>query len=330
MQVIEDYLYFIKTVSNVSNSSQEVYKRDIYKFFHYLRKRNYTNVTQDEILRYLKHLKKYSISTARRKISNIKAFFRYLEMQGKIPSSPFNKIYRVIKPGNNHKKQTKPILAREQINKMLTSENELSKMSFEELRNEVIVRLFLATAIRRKELLGLKLTDIDIETNRMVIRAENSKTKTEAEVFFDDTTAQWLKWYIDRRKSHKGYYKQLYLFVTHTGKTIGLGTLRKIIEDRFEKAGLGRKFKCHLFRHTCATMLLENGADPKIVQELLRHKNISTTLNLYVHPSQEHLKKIYKKTNPFKDLQVNIEEVKQTRTSESNQKTNIDFDDDLR
>lgn len=300
METVENYIYFLKTVSSLTSSSEDIYRREILKFFHYLKK--YSNIGQNDVLRYLEHLKKYAISTASRKVTIIKGFFRYLEMQGKIPSSPFNKIYRVIRPGNNHQKQSKPTLTREQISKLLSPEAAVGKMRFDELRDEVIIRLFLASGIRRKELLTLKTTDIDFEINEIIIRAENSKRKKERLVFFDNITAQWLKWYISRRKSHKRYSKQSFLFITHTGRTMGLGALRKLIEDKFEKIGLGRKFKCHLFRHTCATMLLEHGADPKAVQDLLGHKNISTTFDTYTHLSQDYLRKVYKKTNPFRDL----------------------------
>lgn len=330
MRIVEYYLQFLKAVSNLSSSSEDVYKREIHKFFRYLGKRKYENIIQKDILSYLDHLKKYEVSTARRKIAIVKAFFRYLEMQGKISSSPFNKIHRTIRPGNNKKKRNKPTLTRDEITKLLTPESEISKMSFEDLRNEVIVRLYLATGVRRIELLKIKLTNLDLEINRITIKAENVKRKREREVFFDDVTAQWLKWYLDRRKSHKAYHKQLSLFIAPSGRTIGLGTLRRIIENRFEKIGLGRKFKCHLFRHTFATILLEHGAHPKIVQELLGHKNIATTLDIYSHPSQEYLRKAYKKTNPFKDLQARQDKTKEKEPLLIEEGKGTDFDEDLR
>lgn len=331
---VENYLYFIKAVSNVCDSSLEVYTREIRKFFSFLHTINY-NIGQKEILKYLEHLKQYKRSTASRKIAIIKSFYKYLEVQEKIPISPFHKIYRMIKPGNNDQKQqtNPPIFTKEQINKLLSPEATVSQMSFEQLRNEVIVRLFLATGMRRKELLDLKTINIDDDT--ILIRPETSKRKKERVVFFDSITNRWLKWYMSRRKSRRKYrdkrkkdkrYDELspYLLISDTGRRIGLGTLRRIIEDKFEKIGLGRKFKCHLFRHTCATILLEHGAEPKAVQDLLGHKHIATTFDTYTHLSQEYLKKVYKKANPFKDFGIQQDVVVRKSVVK---KEDIKFDD---
>ena len=304
MKELENYLYFLKTIGNITPSTEEVYSREIYKFLNFLHKKKLQNVTDNDILKFVEHLKKYARPTARRKIAIIKSFFRHLEAQNKIESSPFNKIYRIIRPGNNvqHQQKSKPILTREQIVKLLTPQNLLSQMSFEELRNEVIVRLFLSTGIRREELLYLKATDIDLEEESLMVRPEIAKRRKGRVTFFDENTGQWLKWYLDRRKSYKRYYRQPALFITQTGRAIGLGTFRRIIETKFNKVGVGKKFRCHLFRHTWATMLLEGGADPKTIQDLIGHTRIQTTFDLYTHLSKEHLRGVYRKTNPFKNL----------------------------
>lgn len=296
LKIIEDYIYFLEATQKIALNTKRLYETELKLFLKALKLRDPSKVAQGEILSYFTLLNNKGLeqSTIKKKILVIKMFFNWLEEQGKINLSPF---YRLRLNKNHHQpKKLLKTLTKEQIKRLLSPQEEIYKMKFKQLRNECIIRLFLATGIRRNELLNLKIKDLDSEKRELTILF--SKTKRQRLIPFDKTTAYWLERYFLRRENFGR--KCSNLFINHSGEPLKISELRYLLDSKFKQFGLKIKgIGAHTFRHTFATRLLENGADPKVVQELLGHADIKTTLGIYAHPSKEYIGRVYDKTNIF-------------------------------
>ncbi len=171
--------------------------------------------------------------------------------------------------------------------------NNLDSNNPYELTRMIIILLLIETGVRQSELLNIKIKHIDIDN--MTIKLTSTKTKTEGYVFFTYMTKDLLKKYIefypDREyllfnyMSYNRYnYRHLNAFMEHLRKNLGL-----------------KHCHAHMFRHTMATMLLENGCPLDSVQRLLRHRDISTT-QIYLHMSIKKTKNDYEKYSILKNL----------------------------
>ncbi len=160
------------------------------------------------------------------------------------------------------------------------SEDDLKKLieATRRLRDKLIIKLFLDTGLRSKELLSLRVEDIDLK-NRM-IRVRETKNGEERIVFFTDETEKLLRKYLSKHKDEKLFpmtYQALYKLIRRLGEKAGIKGLRP-----------------HILRHTFATIAIRKGLPLPAVQRLLGHKDIKTT-QIYTHLVLEDLMQAYKK-----------------------------------
>lgn len=320
IRIIEDYIYFLEATGRINSETKKLYIGELTEFFKFLRNKKFSKIHQEDVLKYITALRKENLqpSTIKKKITVLKSFFKFLEDQEKISISP---LYRISFKNHLQPKKLLKTLSKEQVKEMLTSEDTIYKMKFNEIRNECIIRLFLSSGIRRNELLSLRLPDVDMEKKQIKIKLSK---KRERIALFDDVTKHWLEIYLKRREIYKS--KGNWFFINKMGKPVTLPQLRCVVEKYFKKATGKKSFACHKFRHTFATILLEHGANPKVVQELLGHADIKTTLGIYSHPSREYIEKVYRQTNPFKDKNIDS---KRDDVSGVTPSTGVDFDKDL-
>jgi len=170
----------------------------------------------------------------------------------------------------------------------------VQKDSFLAWRDFVMVSLFYLSGIRRAEMAGLKLHNVDFKKNVMNVLGKGNKQRF---VPYGETIVADLQYYLGLRESFiKGQPNhQGHLFLNYRG---GPMTVRSI--DRTVKkycAKLGKRVTPHMLRHSFATHMLENGADILGIKELLGHSSLATTQK-YTHVTAEQLKKIYKKAHP--------------------------------
>lgn len=163
------------------------------------------------------------------------------------------------------------------------------------IRNLLILELLYASGMRVSELVNVKLCDIDM--NRKEIRVLG-KGSVERIAYFGEYAQDALKSYLDYARDELLNGKTSdYLLINKNGTKLTDRGVRLIIDNLLKKASIKTKISPHTLRHTFATHLLNEGADLKIVQELLGHKNLQTT-EVYTHISNERLRSIYYKTHP--------------------------------
>ncbi len=164
------------------------------------------------------------------------------------------------------------------------------------LRDRAILEVFYATAIRRLELIGLHLYDLDAERGTLTVR--QGKGRKDRLVPISERSLGWVDRYLVEvrprlvREPDEGT-----LFLTTAAEPLSRHRLSELVRDYISAAEIGKTGSCHLFRHTVATLMLENGADIRFIQQLLGHARLETT-QIYTQVSIRQLKAIHAATHP--------------------------------
>ena len=155
--------------------------------------------------------------------------------------------------------------------------------------------------MRISELSGLNFGDLNLENNEIRVFGKGSKERI---ILVTDRAKNYLERYIETARAlvPKGFSappedENSPVFINNTGYRLQTKTIRNVINDVVEKINLPKHVTPHVFRHSFATHLIENGADLRVVQELLGHASISNT-QIYTHVSTQHLKEVYNEAHP--------------------------------
>lgn len=305
--LIINYLKYLKSQS-FADSTIEKRKIHLNRFFTWCKDKGLNeikNITRETIENYQKALSYkrhsdprqkgnlYSLEVQTRHLIAVIDFFKFCVKKNLILFNPASdlELPKFINslPCN--------ILTAEEANKLLETPN-LRTLSG--LRNRSILELLLATGMRRSEVVNLKLDDIDFE--REVIFIRKSKGNKDRVIPINKRALGWIKRYLTSARTKYRFSKNSnHVFVTERGKAFYVDSLSILINRIFKKAGVAEKGSCHVFRHTMATVLLENGADIRYIQEILGHSNLTTT-QIYTRVSIAKLKEVHKKTHPSSNL----------------------------
>jgi integrase/recombinase XerD len=164
------------------------------------------------------------------------------------------------------------------------------------VRDRAILETFYSTGMRRMELAGLKLYDLDSERGTIVVR--QGKGKKDRVIPIGERAAAWIAKYLGEvRPTLAVEPDDGILFLTNTGEVFGLQRLTQLVRGYVKASGIGKDGACHLFRHTMATLMLEGGADIRFIQQMLGHAKLETT-EIYTRVSIRQLKAIHELTHP--------------------------------
>ena len=146
-------------------------------------------------------------------------------------------------------------------------------------RDYAILQLFLQTGIRVAELVGLSLTDIDLEAGTMLVNGKGNKQRT---IYFEKKATQAIRAYLTSRP----HSLDQHVFLNYLGSGLSVRGVMDIVENYRKLAGISKQFSCHSLRHTCATYKAVKGYTPPDLQDLLGHKKPETSL-IYVHMARD-------------------------------------------
>lgn len=164
------------------------------------------------------------------------------------------------------------------------------------LRDRAILETLYSTGMRRMELANLKLYDLDQERGTVFVR--QGKGKKDRMIPMGVRAFGWVRRYLDEaRPSLALTPDDGIVFLTNVGLVFEVNRLTQLVRDYVDAAELGKTGACHLFRHTCATLMLENGADIRFIQQLLGHEKLETT-QIYAQVSIRMLKEVHTRTHP--------------------------------
>lgn len=163
-------------------------------------------------------------------------------------------------------------------------------------RDRAILETLYSTGIRRMELVHLRLYDLDVERGMLVVR--QGKGKKDRVVPIGERALAWIDEYVTEvRPSLLVEPDEGFLFLTHLGDSFTPNRLTQLVREYVDKAQVGKRGACHLFRHTMATLMLDGGADVRFIQEMLGHARLETT-QVYTQVSIRKLKEIHTATHP--------------------------------
>jgi len=164
------------------------------------------------------------------------------------------------------------------------------------LRDRAMLEVLYSTGMRRMEIIHLKLFDLDVDRGTLIVR--QGKGKKDRMIPIGERALAWCdKYATEVRPSLVMPPDDGFLFLTNTGDTFTPNRLTQMVRDYVTAANIGKKGSCHLFRHTMATLMLENGADIRYIQQMLGHADLSTT-QIYTQVSIRKLKQIHEATHP--------------------------------
>ena len=222
-----------------------------------------------------------------RKLSSLRSFYRYLNEFIGIQENPF--LY--VKG---------PKISRRIPEFLFYDEMELFLSSFDlqkevDLRNRALFELMYACGLRVSEIVALRLEDIDFIDQVVHITGKGDKQRI---VPFYDMAKEILLHYIEEvREKWIQKEKHSIVFINQRGKGLTTRGVQYLMQRQADALNMSIHIHPHMFRHSFATHLLDNGADLRLVQELLGHSSLSTT-QIYVHVSQERLKNVYIQAHP--------------------------------
>ena len=230
-----------------------------------------------------------SFSSQCGRLSAIRAWFKWLMQQDYIASNPASELQipRV------EKRLPKSILSEREIETVLHQPNTHDALG---LRDRAILEVLYSTGIRRTEIANLKITDIDISEGTLMVR--QGKGKKDRLIPIGERAAAWVEKYLYEARIELSCARDNgELFLSAYGLGLHPNNLTTLVRKYIEQAGIKKVGACHLFRHAMATLMLENGADIRFIQEMLGHSDISTT-EIYTQVSVKKLKEIHTKTHP--------------------------------
>ena len=294
-QDLEDFKSYITAEKNFSAHTAKAYASDILSSIVWLDDTSCEQVNFAKVRDYIHFIQKfnYKKTTISRKIASLRTFYKYLYRERKIDSNPAMNLNNPKRP-----KSLPKFLTPDEVEQIL---NNIKIETPSGYRNRAILELLWATGLRVSELSGLNFGDLDLEQNEIKVFGKGSKERI---ILVTDRAKNYLKRYIQTARAlvAKGFAvnepdENSPVFINNTGYRLQTKTIRNVINDVVERIHLPKHVTPHVFRHSFATHLIENGADLRVVQELLGHASISNT-QIYTHISSQHLKEVYDEAHP--------------------------------
>ena len=292
---LEDFKGYILVEKNFSEHTAKAYCSDILSFIIWLGDEGCEQADSSKIKDYLHFMQKfdYKKTTIARKIASIRTFYKYLYREKKIENNPAQNLISPKRP-----KALPKFLSMDEIEEILNNINISTPAGY---RNRAILELLWASGMRVSELSNLNFGNLNLENNEITVFGKGAKERI---ILITDRAKDYLQKYIEyaRPLVAKGYElpplsDDSPVFINKTGYRLQTRMVRNVINEIVEKIELPKKVTPHMFRHSFATHLIENGADLRVVQELLGHASISNT-QIYTHISMQHMKEVYEQTHP--------------------------------
>ncbi|MDE1549380.1 site-specific tyrosine recombinase XerD [Jeotgalibaca caeni] len=292
-EMIIDYLHHLRIEQGLANNTIVSYQRDLTKYQRFLEERkisSFKDVTKKDVLLFLEHLEKEKLaaSSVSRMISALRKFHHYLYQENVLTLNPMEEI-KLPK-----KKQSLPkALTLREVDRLLETPDTKSLLG---LRDRAILEVLYATGLRVSELVSLKLADLHLELGFIQTVGKGNKERI---VPLGEEATYWIEMYLSDSRSTlaKGRKETPYLFLNFHGQGFTRQGIWKNLKKVVQQAGIHKNVSPHMLRHSFATHILENGADLRVVQELLGHADISTT-QIYTHITKERMVESYRKHHP--------------------------------
>ncbi len=293
-ELIEEFKRYLLIDQGKSDNTIKSYQLDLSKFSLFLEEQGISdieNVNQETIQLFLAHLRQtgYASSTTSRMISTLKQFFIFMMKEEIVKKNPLTLIQ-----GPKKAQRLPQVLSMKEVEQLIQAPDTSTTWG---LRDRTIIEVMYATGLRVSELTNLSLNELHLDLGFIQTVGKGDKERL---VPLGEEAEYWLQQYLDLVRPSfalKGKQATTAVFLTERGKSFTRQGIWKNLKKYVPLANIDKNVSPHMLRHSFATHLLENGADLRIVQELLGHSDISTT-QIYTHISKQRLQKVYRQYFP--------------------------------
>ncbi|HEX9640678.1 MAG TPA: site-specific tyrosine recombinase XerC [Candidatus Krumholzibacteria bacterium] len=233
--------------------------------------------------------RKLSFRTQGARLTQLRCFFSWLCKRDLLPANPAADL-DLPRP---EQRLPKHILNAVEVERVLAQPDASTESG---IRDRAMLEVFYSTAIRRSELAALKIHDVDHE--RRLVSVRQGKGKKDRFVPIGERALAWIVRYAEQvRPAFSCSKSDEALFLSSLGEAFSPMRLTQLVRKYVDAADIGKTGSCHLMRHACATHMMENGADVRLIQEMLGHAKLETT-QIYTHVSIRQLQEIHERTHP--------------------------------
>jgi integrase/recombinase XerD len=294
-RVLSSFIDYLKVEKGLGALTVSAYTRDIAQFAAVLDrgKRTVLNARKDDVRGFLQQLFSNSVDgrSVARKLSALRHLYRFLLLDKRVDRDPTLNI-----PTPKQWKVLPKALGREEVETMLRADVSPSRSTFSEalaIRNRAMLEVFYAGALRVSEVTSLKLEDAKLDMGYLLVRGKGDKERiVPVGRSAQESLAQYFR---DARPKLAAGKSSPFLFIARGAKKLTRQRVWQMVGAASSSAG--RHATPHMLRHSCATHMVENGADLRTVQTILGHSDISTT-QIYTHVALDRLKNVYAKHHP--------------------------------
>lgn len=300
MAEVEEFCEYIARIENVSFNTVRNYKIDLTGFMEWASRMNISplKITHKQLRRYLAYLDQaqYARSTINRKLSAIKSFFSWLNVEGIIASNPASALQGPKKPASLPK-----IMSSDELTRFLLIHSregrsrEGKEQSVQDVRDQAILEFLYACGARVSEVSHLQLQNVDFKGKQVKVLGKGSKERILP--LHQLAIVEMLEYLHNARPLLLNGRDCDYFFVTSKGNRMTSDSIRKMFKITLREAGLSLGYSPHVLRHTFASDMLAGGTDLRSVQEMLGHSSLSTT-QIYTHISPDRLSQVHKLAHP--------------------------------
>lgn len=291
---IVSFIEYLKDERKCSERTVESYLDDVLDFAVFLddQKLDRHDLTKSDVRLYLSTLRNRGLenTSTRRKISALRHFYHFLVERKGYKRNPFEIIASPRK-----KKRLPEFLSHEEMTEFL--DNNKKRTDDMAIRDQAVLELLFATGLRASEIISLKLNQISMDEKEIRLIGKGNKERI---VHFNDASKEALSLYLTKKRRILVLEKKEddgTVFLNRKGNPLTKKSLEYLVTDSAKKANFPLKVYPHMFRHSFATELVNNGADLRVVQELMGHASVSTTA-IYADVSYADLKKTYDRCFP--------------------------------
>lgn len=292
-QDVRDFSQFLLVERGLSTNTIQSYQNDLKKAAEYFTSQHLNGwqaVDRYAVLNLLAHLTNLgqSRTTIGRQVSSLRQFYQYLLRQHRVEDDPMTLV--TVPKGHRH---LPTVLTQDEVRAMLAVPDVNKKMG---IRDRAILEVMYATGMRVSELTGLRLNDLHLDVHLVQPRGKGDKERI---IPIGEVAEDWLNRYLNdvRAPQLVDHPASDFVFLNARAQPLTRQAIWQLIKKTARAAQIEKDVTPHTLRHSFATHLLENGADLRVVQELLGHSDITTT-QIYTHVSQKRLLAVYKDTHP--------------------------------
>jgi integrase/recombinase XerC len=294
--MIDLFIEYLRVEKNASVHTITAYQNDLAQFDAYLTKEGietFEAVTHVMIRTFLSRLHKANAArrTLSRKVSCLRSFYDFLMREALVEDNPAKSVSTP-----KLEKKVPRFLYIEEVKQFLEAPSVGDPLG---IRDRALLELLYATGVRVSECMGLKLEDLDLDTGMARVFGKGAKERI---VLLGQKACDAILRYLDHARpkllqERKAVGEERALFLNYRGEPLSVRSVRRMVDKYMLQVAGQLSISPHVLRHTFATHMLDEGADLRVVQELLGHVSLSST-QIYTHATKEKLLRVYMNAHP--------------------------------